>query len=366
MYKNLFIAAAAVAVLASCTKNEVNPVSVPEQEISYQAVVGPKTKGLAADQKKFDTDNHFRSYAYVLENGKSWPAASADAQLYIDNADISYVEDVWKSNGHPYFWPKDGSTLTFFSWSTNSATTELTNRNVSCSASDGITVLGYNAASDNKNVDFMVADVAANRKENVVTYETSGVPTLFRHQLCQVKYKINLNHAYTAVKFYVKSVEFKGIYQVADYTQLHETSSWYNYKAADPDADKDSYPYASSKKPSDEWPYVGGTDKTLWRPTDSEVQTAGDQYYFIPQGLTDATMTIEYKIVTTLPGEVETTQNITKTIDLNKDTNSLFYPKGWEKNKIYTINITLGLDEILWDPAVQDWEEEDKNWSLID
>lgn len=362
MYKNLFIAAAAVAVLASCTKNEVNPVSVPEQEISYQAVVGPKTKGdLTEDKSKFSTGNVFKSYAYILEDNKVWPTNADEASPYINGAVISYVQGVWKSNNNPYFWPKnEGASLTFFAWSTNSGTVELSAGSVSCDPDNlkGITVSGYDSKT-NKNVDFMVADVAFNKKNNgtVPTYEKVGVPTLFHHELCQVKYKINLNHAYTAVEFHLKSLKFNGISQKADYTQRQTTGSWHNWGTGEP------FTYLSSEvNPDVKLSYYENVNDAY--PTDAKVAEYEDQYYFIPQPLTEATMTINYEIITkTGSGDETTKQDVVKSVSLKS---AELFPNGWEKNKIYTINITLGLDEILWDPAVQDWEEEDKNWSLID
>ena len=44
-------------------------------------------------------------------------------------------------------------------------------------------------------------------------------------------------------------------------------------------------------------------------------------------------------------------ETVTKTIDLK----SIF--GEWKAGKYYTLNITLGLDQILWDPAVEDWTE---------
>ena len=51
------------------------------------------------------------------------------------------------------------------------------------------------------------------------------------------------------------------------------------------------------------------------------------------------------------------TEDVTKQIFLNpEDGKGTKMFDKWEMGKKYTINLTFTLDEILWDPAVQDWE----------
>ena len=90
-------------------------------------------------------------------------------------------------------------------------------------------------------------------------------------------------------------------------------------------------------------------------------------WIFVPQRFDDGTGEIEvvYEIITEVATEKFVTQTVTKTIKLKelfptKYDNSV--PKkviggGWEMGKKYTINLTFTLDEILWDPAVEDWED---------
>lgn len=357
MYKNLFIAAAAVAVLASCTKNEVNPVSVPEKEISYQAVVGPKTKGLTPSQSSFSTENVFVSYGYrLMGSDKNWANDKAEAELYIDGATIGYQSGegastgVWRSVGNDrYYWPNNGS-VTFFAWSNNKKkddvnATSLVAGTVSCTKENGIKVEGYNARS-NKNYDFMVADIAADKNSNENTYEYTGVPTLFRHKLCQVKYSVKTDVTYTLTKFWINSLAFNNIYQTADYRQ-YNTDSW------TPTGSKiSSVPYSSAS-------YTEALTTEIYPSTGHWTDGSNDQFYFIPQAFgDDAILEITYTIKT---GDAEETQ-LTKSIKLKN-----LFPDGWVKNKIYTINISLGLKEILWDPAVENWDTDvNVDWPLID
>lgn len=362
MKRTIILATAAAAMLTGCVKTEVNPVAVPEQEISYQTVVGPKTKTIdPAHQIVFSTDNRFKSYAYYLPEGKAWDTNKNDAEEYIIGAEIFNKNNLWKSHGYPYFWPKDGGKLTFFAWSVYRPDVDLASNGgtVSCTPADGIKATGYDAGK-NKNYDFMVADIKIDQSENQNEYSTKGVPTRFRHKLCQVKYKIKTNSEYQYIKFYLTSLTINNIWQKGNYAQ-EGTPEWSFKESEDADYDKINVPYSSAAN------YTGELGQTPW-PGAGEPLTANDQYYFIPQLLQDAELELKYKIFTQNPGTTGVSQEITKTIALNSaDVKSIFYNKGWEANKKYTINITIGLNEILWDPIVEDWTDEISNeWSSID
>ena len=70
---------------------------------------------------------------------------------------------------------------------------------------------------------------------------------------------------------------------------------------------------------------------------------------------------VVYTITTTV-GSGSVTETVTKTIQLNTlfktvtDQNDTEFPGGWRMGKKYTINLTFTLDEIYWDPAVEEWE----------
>lgn len=373
MYKNLFIAAAAVAVLASCTKNEVNPVSVPEQEISYQAVVGPKTKS----HDTFGDGNVFVSYAYMYPDknasnaDNSWNSGDAyDIKEFIPGKTIHKDVEVWRPTGTDrYYWPA-GYKVTFFAWSLKRQNIN-SDATVKCDTKKGIFIDNYDATlGNNKNADFMVADRAADKTGNANTYYTDGVPTLFRHQLCQVRYAVRLNHSYTSRDFKLKEVTFTNIAQKGNYQQFDnngsielsqpstETSPW---TVA---TEKVPYTYNSSKAVAgNSLTYPNGDDngyrpkKTDWEPEDGSTSAwnvSTDQFYFIPQTIgNDAKIKISYEYVYTPEDGAPTTIIVNK----EKDLKDIF--EKWEKNHIYTINITIGLNEILWDPAVEEWENVD-------
>lgn len=354
MYNKLFFAIVAVAALASCAKNEVNPVLTADKEISYQTVVGPKTKADVA----FKKENVFVSYAYRLDGAdKTWAVHKDQAVPYINGAVIGYTDGtpgVWRSTGSMdsdrYYWPDNGS-LTFFAWSNNKKkggthATDLAAGSVNCSVDHGITVTGYNAA-DNINNDFMVARMQADLNANGTAYGYTGVPTVFEHKMCQVKYSIRTNVPYTVTKFRINNLIFKKIYQTADYKQF-DTEGW-THSAVQSD-----YGYNSA---------IYETNLTENKyPADDHWDTATEQYYFIPQAFTgdDQVLRIEYSIKT--GGEDF------KKYYVERPLREIF-PEGWAMNKKYTVDIVLGLNEVLWAPGIEDWETGtaiEGGWTLID
>lgn len=354
MNKKLILAAAVVATLAGCAKNEINPVQTAEQEISFQTVLGPNTKTLSSSQSEFGKTNVFASYAFYLDNGSEWIGNQTNSKLYIDNALISYKNNLWKNHDKPYYWPKNGK-LTFFSWSFNkenlivSSINETTPVTVTCDNANGIVATNY-STEVNRNIDFMVADIAQNQSKNINTYGTDGVPTLFRHKLCQVKYTIKTDKDYYATNGYVftlNSVKFSDVAQAGTYTQGNapDNEKWELV------GDRKAYEYESSALNTD----FGTTAIT---------SADSDQLYYIPQSFIESsTVTVKYTVTRYLPDDSTIVDEYEKPLALY---DAKLWSEGWLMNKIYTLNITVSLDndEIYWDPAVENWEEEDKSWTV--
>ena len=169
--KRFFLAALAIAAIASCTKNEVTPID--PQEITYQTVVGKATKALITDTE-YPTSETFGTFAYYNANTTPVEAFPTNSKPYIPESVVTYQTSFW-STVKPYYWPKNGS-LTFFSFSPWSI-----NESVSCSETNGITISNYDVSAA-QDVDVMVADV----KTGMTSNGTNGVPTLFRHKLSQL------------------------------------------------------------------------------------------------------------------------------------------------------------------------------------
>ena len=366
MKKAVLILAATVAALTACSKSELAVSGTEgEREITFQAA--PMTKTPTATQKEFVNTNVFASAAYYIgEDATSgivaaWDyGASTTPELFIgtdnsstgavDGDEINWDGEAWRSTSRKYYWPKKGQ-LTFFAWSLNSDNLTFPSNAsgnvtwVSCTPKQGIVAMYYDIER-NKNVDFMVADIAANKSANKSAnekeYYHTGVPTLFRHKLSQVKMTVKEKDKYQdqGVYFTLNNITFNDLNKDANYTQnpdkmtVGSTKSDQTYTSADQKVDQ----------------------------TTATDITSVDQYIYLPQSLEDAnkTITITYTIGYDLDGDgtVDPAKgDIVETITVTKKLSDIFGTE-WAMGKKYTLDITFALDEILWDPAVQDWIDE--------
>ncbi|MGM9784535.1 MAG: fimbrillin family protein [Candidatus Cryptobacteroides sp.] len=348
MRNYLFIAAAACVALAACTKNEVKPVEV-DQEITYQTI---DTKAAS----NFASDKHFTSYAYMLPSGQAWDDKYASGSAYIADADIYYHTSPnyeWKAD-KTYYWPKQGS-LTFFAWSTyTNAKPSLAGANVSCTQANGIQVDAFDITL-NKNVDFLVAEVAKDKKANESNHEdkssntwAKGVPTVFKHALSKLVFKVQTvkgssPYDYTAdnVNFTVKSIKLKGVNNKLSYSQEWQSGST---------ASKHTWTDPASPEEIEEVPVFSGEYIASNTATPLTPASGTDYYIVIPQTFdTDDVLEIVYDITTSFTGTP-----VTETVTINDKKLSDAYTQ-WEPGKEYTLTIKLGIDEVLWDPDVTAW-----------
>lgn len=361
MKKTVLILAAAVAALSACSKSELAVSGTEgEREITFQAA--PMTKTPTSTQKEFVNTNVFASAAYYIgEDATSGKVAAWDygvstkPELFIgtNNSTTSAVDgdvikwdgSAWRSTSRKYYWPKKGQ-LTFFAWSLNSdnltfpsdASGNVTR--VSCTPTQGVVAMYYDIER-NKNVDFMVADIAADKSANENVYYRTGVPTLFRHKLSQLKLTVKEKDTYQnqGVYFTLKGITFNNLNKDANYTQEPDKMTVGTTKS------NQSYTSADQK-----------VDKT----TETDI-TSVDQYIYLPQTFdANKTITITYTIGYDLDGDGTVDPDkgdIVETITVTKKLSEIFGTE-WAMGKKYTLDLTFALDEILWDPAVQDWIDE--------
>lgn len=347
MNKCIFYIAAACVALASCVKNEVR-VNAPDKEITFQTV---STKAGTA----FNKGNHFFSYAYFLEKDKHWNTANllTDAKAYINNAEIRYKsgQNVWVAT-ETYHWPKQGS-LTFFAWTDDTPAPSVgTGATVNCAPTTGIKITNY-SVKENKNKDILVADIAKDKTTNeTVTGRdwSEGVPTVFRHALAKVEFKVNKRTDYPNIVFKVKSITLNGVSTKGTFTQGSPTEDW---KWSDW-AETDNLTVFSSPTGME----VTKTENPA--PAEYHALDSGDYSIVLPQNFDNGTptLTIVYEIITNYTGtEVKETVKATKALkDIYKNTTST---GKWESKKKYVLGITIGLNEIYWDPSVEGWENGD-------
>lgn len=327
--KKYFFILAAAAALAACAKNEVTPVLSQENtEIAYN--VAPKTKTLAANQENFAQGNVFASWAFYLPKDHTWAANKATSQPYIVNSKISHENGIWKDQTKSYYWPKDGGSLTFLAYSLNKGDLNLAGEHSEFTCDNAGGVQGHIELMDNKNTDFLVAEIAADKTANENQYVFNGVPTLFKHKLSRVACTVKKAADYADKKFELTEINFLNVATYGSYGQLPTEG------------------FNASTVKHDQL-YTNAVQEIT---TTAASVAAEDVVIYMPQTFADATAKIQVKYtVTTTVGAGSVVENCVKEISI-KDKFA-----EWAMGKKYTFNITFALDEITWDPAVEKWED---------
>lgn len=306
--KKFFAIAAVVAVaLTSCVKNEV---ITPNEEINFKAVNYKNTKAVVTGpiaDATYPTTEHFGVYAFH--------SANSYANTYMNNVEVEQNGTYWKHATDSYYWPKDAD-LKFACYSPY----EFGTGDVTATAANGVMFTGFktkNAVKDQ--IDLMVSEVSA-----ALTSGPVAVP--FHHLLSQIKLDIKTDKTYTAtdkvVEFKINSVTFTA-WSTADYVADGTIAGgyWDNFKNAVV------------------YDVLDGVAEVV--PMDQTVEVLGEEALIIPQNY--GNITVNYTIDYDGTNKVTTDYVITPTV-------------GWERNKIYTYHITIGLDEIEFAPEVVEWD----------
>ena len=366
--KKCFVFVAALAALVACSKNELVPsVNEIESEITFN--VAPQVKS----SSDFNTSWNFYSTAYYLDNTKTWAANSSASSSYINNSLISWdnTASVWRNADTKYYWPKDGK-LTFFAWTCLSESSDnienawqvgnanygksefevaTPNATVSVNNTDGVKVSGYSVL-DNLNYDLLVADIKADQTSNSSSvYYREGVPTLFRHKLSNVLFTVKTDKDYAAsgISFAVNSITFKGLDHKGTYTQGVDASSCLGSWTNTTDVADQAY-------------FVGVAGFAV--PNNAAalpIYACDNQYYYLPQTFST---TDNFVVSYTIDYGNGVTETINQVCYLNPNTTTGVFDK-FEMGKKYTINLIFSLNEILWDPAVEDWSDATKDLTIL-
>lgn len=387
MKRSILLAAAAIAALAGCSKVEVKSVDEAPARISWNAVVGKHSTKAPVEGTTFSTGHSFKTFAFYNANGTAWPTG---ASLYIDNQEVSYyagavapfVANSWHT-GTVNYWPRQGS-LTFFSYSFANKPFSFAGT-LTCTAADGLKLVGYDVnATENKNSDFMVADIKDGQKQNTTNAAGAekGVPTIFRHALTQiVGFNVVTKDDYKGAPLAagskvieVKSIKIVNADSKGDYTMTNNavtrTESWGNQ------SDSKTYEYTP----------VTGKSEAL---NNTAAELVNEQKIFLPQNFTASGYTYAagasllqkslerqtpaYKAAVAAVGHIELNYTIkTYTDDTNyskEEVTELIALEeigNWGINKKITYNIKIDLSSniIYWDPTVVAWTEEDQTITI--
>lgn len=383
MKKHLLLAVLAVVSLASCTKSELKSIGEEDTPISFQAI-RTATKSYPSGTAALPTSATFGSTAFLVTKDQTWAANSSTSQLYINNAEVSYYNtavapfaiDTWHP-ATPYYWSKQGK-LTFFAYTPYTfitsapGVTPVTTANASCDHTDGIKISGYNV-DYNVNTDLMVADIAVDKQSNSTTYGFNGVPTLFGHKLCTVKFTVRTDADYTNGHdgtsgkefaagdkiFTLKEVSINKVANTGTYTQgiaAPGVGSWTNASSTS------DYAIFNDTQAI---VYHAGTTSDPADATDPAKTLA--QYTFMPQTFADdATVNITIKYSIRTYSSASTFSDDPVTVSQKLYTLQSATANAWQINKAITYNLTFSLADqlIYWDPAVADWTAESHDITL--
>ena len=327
--KKLFLSLLAVAALASCSKTESAYVD-QDQEIKLAPVASIATKAnvlQAIDGTTYPTAENFDVYAYWKNEKAGSTFDDGTPYLKGENSGVEFTnKGAYWGGTTTYYWPKNGS-LRFAAYSPSSIdmTHDLD--------SDTYSVKGYVQPSNTAETwDLMVAPTSES-----YTAETAAenVSVVFEHALSWITLKVKAKDAEAAKAFDIKKVTINDVITTAD------------LEAVMTGEDKGFNWTPSTTEPTANYQVYAGSQSVTKDAT--VIESTSNGTLVIPQATT--TVTVEYT-QNALNGTPELAgQKVEAALVLDADNTP------WEPGKHYTYTLIFGLDEILINPSVEDWDE---------
>ncbi len=358
--KKFFLLAAMVGVaLTGCMKNEVY-VPKCDTPISFEVanyVAQTRASG------EFSTTETFGVNAWSRD-----AAASSSVQM-MTNEVVSYTDSKWKT-ATTYYWPING-TVDFIAYYPTSVVPTIV---YDYDGADTYTYTDYTVGS----VDLMYADKAIRFSKNNTAAENDtalgydpgaygfeGVPTLFRHALAKVNFKVQNGLPTDGVYSYdikVNKITLK-VYNQGSVTLKN------NGITAASRGTWTTLPAGNVWTPTDANALVDLTwaDTSLTLSDGTAKDYATRTQYVLPQALVAGKQTIAVDYTVTQYQTINIGGTPTKTkISEQNYTPAAFDLEGltldsWQMNKNITYTITLSSigTQILFAPAVEEWVDAD-------
>ena len=327
--KKIFFSLLAIGALASCAKTDAIYEDV-QSEIKIKPATALATKAnvtAAIDGTAYPTAENFDVYGYWANQpaGSSFTNETDDVTVYLGEGGA--VEFTNKGNywggTTTYYWPKNGS-LRFAAYSPS-------NVNMAHDLdTDTYTVTGYEQPATTATTwDLLVAPTS---KSYTAMTAAENVSVVFEHALSWITVKVVAKDAEAAKAFDIKKVTINDVVNVADFEAVMSGEKAMTWTLTDT---KVAYEV-----------FNGSQDVTE---TATVIETTKDGTVIIPQPTT--TITVDYK-QNALEG-TPALDNQQVTVDLVLDANDT----PWEPGKHYVYTLVFGLDEILINPDVVDWDD---------
>lgn len=372
--KRLLIIASLAILAMSCEKTIVsNGVRTP---IGFSTEVGKQTRAVVQNAT-YPTDQPFAVYAYGHQK-----IGNNDATTTImDNVEVSYTDAQtsvkWSATGTTkYYWPNDPrTTINFYAYSPAYITaqnapmtqnlknhqklsfdTSVNNYGISHSENGGFNLVGYK--HDNMYVDFMVATPVigatfADQDGSGNINPDDAVPVSFSHKMTQIVFNVQKNGAYDGITFLLKSIKLANIKNVANvengnFTNASSGSVTYTVFPALAETAANGAPGLQD-------------NQSVTFPNGLTVNEQGNNnnntgqiipVTMIPQGFDNngQKIIVEY----TISGTGVASETVVSEITLTANNSP-----AWETNKKITYKLLIGLNEILFEPTVQNWDTEE-------
>ena len=341
MKKSFFLAAVAITVLAGCAKNEPAQLAQEESITFFAPVVGPQTKVYGEIGANYNTGESFDVWCvHNTADITEWGGTA-----YFSDVTATYNAGLGGWTLSPkYYWPATGE-LSFVALSPS-----LTNTTAYDHANGfQITSAWSQGANQDAIVDLMYSEPTFNcEKSSFVNgnndddddsgnYKYNGVDINFKHALSYILFNVKTTADYSlTTKFRLNTITLSGVY----------TTGTFNQKATDPwteDTAGATGTYVA---------YTTDTDGLAFGNSAVHAPAAaGKEIILLPQALTagQQKITVNYQIST---DNGTTWIDQVQEVDLKNAT-----VEAWEMGKKYTYNLSIGMTEIIFDPAVTYWTE---------
>ena len=325
--KKIFFSLLAIGAVVSCAKTETVYTEV-DSEIKLAPVAALQTKAnvlAAIDGTEYPTAENFDVYGYWKADGAE--PTYTDGQSYFGATGVEFVNkgNYWGGKV-PYYWPKNG-TLRFAAYSPSSLDLAHSQEG------DTFSVNGYvQPSSTAATWDFLVAPTSAPYTAMTAAEKVSVV---FEHALSWITLKVKAKDEAAADVFTIKSVTINDVNTTADFSasmlgqEMVQYESWTNWGT-----------------PA-EYNVFKGTQGVTAEPTVIETTKAGT--LVIPQATTNVTVVFNQKGVNGTMDMEDMVVNLDLVLDQDDE--------PWNPGFHYTYTLIFGLDEILINPSVDEWEE---------
>ena len=383
----MFAAMASVA-LVSCVKNEgPSATANQEAEISFDVpVMSSVTKavpgGVTEYVNPFDKASKFGVWAHYSDN--LWADAALVSEVYMNEVEISYVGNnatskAWKNSGMKYYWPKNG-VLHFSAYAPYDGA-EVTEAAEIGAA--GVKFEDYTVKADLTNQRDLLfservynAEAAGTGADNSYT---DGVVINFQHALAAINFKVKLKESYynsTTLKndidIIVTKIEVSGIKSTGNFDQaltpavnsvtikskpanVGDTDYSSCWTAA---ADTVTYvAYEADTKAGDKYTSTEAiilTTDAVYTHTKTTNAAGKSTLMLLPQELSagaDPLMGAKVKVYYYVDnGTAYLDQVHTFSLD----------GEEWYRGYRHNYTISIGVNEIFFDPEVTDWDNVDE------